>query len=107
MGVDSIARILAPEGRITFAINLGNPVLARQDEAKGAPTGVSVDIASALSEYLGVSPEFLVVTSARQSVEAVADGHADIGFFAIQPERSDVLGFTAPYLDIEGWYAVR
>ena len=105
--VDKMAALLAPEGRLRFSINLGNPVLARRDDEGLEPYGVSVDIARALADCLGVQAEFVVVTSARQSFETVSSGWADIGFFAVDPDRSDRLGFTAPYLHIEGWYAVR
>ena len=107
MCVVKMAALLAPEGRLRFSINLGNPVLARRDDPKAEPHGVSVDIAKALAERLNATAEFVVVTSARQSFETVSSGRADIGFFAVDPDRSDRLGFTAPYLHIEGWYAVR
>ena len=48
-----------------------------------------------------------MVDSARLSVEAVTTGRADIGFFAVDPQRANTIGFTAPYVLIEGAYLVR
>ena len=49
----------------------------------------------------------LTFDAAAKSVEAVKGGQADIGFFAIDPLRSDGIRFTAPYVLIEGAYLVR
>ncbi|WP_319240252.1 ABC transporter substrate-binding protein [uncultured Propionivibrio sp.] len=104
---DALRRQLAPQGRLRASINLGNPVLARRDAPEAAPYGVSIDLAGALAERLGVGLDFVVFDSASQSVDAVADDRADIGFFAIDPKRGETIAFTDAYLHIEGWYAVR
>lgn len=102
-----LATTFAPTGALRAAINLGNPILARSDPATGAPCGVSVDLAAAFAQHLGVPLELLVVPAAGQSVDAVAQERADIGFFAVDPVRGAGIGFTAPYVLIEGCYLVR
>lgn len=96
----------APTGTLRAAINLGNPLLARADEA-GAARGVSVDLAQELAARLGVPLALIVVDTAAQSVQHVRDETADIGFFAVDPARGAGLAFSAPYLLIEGAYLVR
>lgn len=103
----SVVSAFAPSGRLRACINLGNPVLASRDPATGQVVGVSVDLARALSEYLGVGLELVVVDAAAKSVDTVKAGKADVGFFAIDPKRSDGILFTAPYVLIEGAYLVR
>ena len=99
---------LAPTGRLRASINLGNPVLARRDAATGVVSGVSVDLAFTLAAQLGLAADLLVVEAAALSVTAVASGQADIGFFAIDPQRAGVgIRFTAPCVLIEGAYLVR
>ena len=100
------AAALAPTGRLRASINLGNPVLAKRD-ANGQAAGVSVDLARALATQLQLPLDLLVVNSAGQSVEAVRSERADVGFFAIDPLRSEGIRFTAPYVLIEGAYLVR
>ena len=95
----------ASTGKLRASINLGNPILARADGASAA--GVSVDIARELAKRLGVEAELLVVDTAGKSVDLVADDRADIGFFAIDPQRGASIAFTAPYVLIEGAYCVR
>ena len=107
MSPGCVAHLLAPTGKLRASINLGNPVLARRDSPEKSPYGVSIDLARALAQRLGVGIEFVVFNAAQQSVEAVARDEADIGFFAIDPKRGEAIAFTDAYLHIEGWYAVR
>jgi polar amino acid transport system substrate-binding protein len=97
----------APTGRLRASINLGNPILAGTDAATGAAKGVSVDLATELARRLGVALELVVVDAAGKSVEGVAQERADVGFFAIDPQRGADIAFTGPYVLIEGCYLVR
>ena len=108
-GADAaLVAALAPTGRLRASINLGNPVLAQRDADSGVVSGVSVDLARTLAAQLGVAAELMVVEAAARSVAAVAAGTADIGFFAINPQRAGGgILFTASYVLIEGAYLVR
>lgn len=101
----TVASAFTPAGRLRAAINLGNPILAGLD-AGGAPVGVSVDLAREFAARLGAELEFVVVKTAAAAVEAVTNGSADIGFFAIDPARGAGIAFTPPYVLIEGCYLV-
>lgn len=96
----------APSGTLRASINLGNPILARRD-ARGQASGVSVDLARELAQRLGLPLQLVVLDTAAQSVQAVTDGRADFGFFAIDPLRGEHIAFTEPYVLIEGSYLVR
>src|SRR4051812_36286922 len=95
-----------PTGRLRASLNLGNPVLAGLD-ANRQPAGVSIDIARALGQRLGVPVEFLQFDTAAKSVDCLTREEADIGFFAIDPKRATHVAFTPPYVLIEGAYLVR
>ncbi|MEB0057150.1 ABC transporter substrate-binding protein [Variovorax sp. LG9.2] len=101
----AVVAAFAPTGTLRASINLGNPILANKD-ATGAPVGVSIDLAHELARRLGVGIELVLFDKAAASVEAVKNEKADIGFFAIDPARSEGLRFTAPYVLIEGSYLV-
>jgi polar amino acid transport system substrate-binding protein len=107
MSNESILAALAPTGTLRATINVGNPILAGIDQATGAPHGVSVDIARELAQRLGTPLECVLVEAARKSVETVASGRADVGFFAVDPVRGADIAFTEPYVLIEGCYLVR
>lgn len=101
-----LRQAFAPSGTLRASINLGNPILANRQPPAGEPFGVSVDLARALADRLGVGLELVVFETAKQSVDAVRAEQADIGFFAIDPLRSEGMAFTAPYVLIEGSYMV-
>jgi polar amino acid transport system substrate-binding protein len=101
-----LVKEFAPTGRLRAAINISNPVLVQLD-ATGAPTGVTIDLARALAGRLGVELETVAIDSAGKSFEAVKSARCDIGFLAVEPARAAEIDFTAPYVLIEGVYAVR
>lgn len=101
----TVVDAFAPTGVLRASINLGNPVLAHR--ADGGAGGVSVDLATALADRLGVKLELVVVETAGKSVDVVSNQEADIGFFAIDPKRGATIAFTPPYVLIEGYYMVR
>ena len=102
-----IVRAFTPTGRLRASINLGNPILAGRKPDTGEVFGVSVDLARAFAQRLGVELELVVVDAAGKSVDIVTQEQADIGFFAVDPKRGEGIHFTAPYVLIEGCYLVR
>lgn len=102
-----LSQAFAPLGELRVAINVGNPILARRHPETGEPEGVSIDLATQLAQRLGVPLRLVVFEAASKSVEAVAQGQADVGFFAIDPLRGEAIAFTAPYVLIEGAYLVK
>jgi polar amino acid transport system substrate-binding protein len=102
----ALVAAFAPTGTLRASINAGNPILANIDAASGEPVGVSIDLAREFARRLGVGVELVVFSRAADSVDAVKDERADIGFFAVDPARSHGLLFTAPYVLIEGSYLV-
>ena len=103
-GTAGVAGDLAPDGVLRAAINLGNPVLAQGTSA--APAGVTVDIAREVGARLGLPVELACFDAARDSLAAAAAGQAGICFLGIEPARAGEIAFTAPYVLIEGVYAV-
>lgn len=97
---------IVPTGALRASINVGNPILANREPVNGEAGGVSVDLAREFARRLGVELELIVFERAADSVDAVRAERADIGFFAVDPARSQGLLFTAPYVLIEGSYLV-
>lgn len=100
----TIADDLAPTGVLRASLNLGNPVLAQGTAA--APRGVTVELAREIGARLDLPVELVCFDAARKSFEAMVQGHADLCFLAVEPAREAEVAFTAPYVVIEGVYAV-
>lgn len=101
----AVASDLAPMGRIRVGINHGNPVLAKRD-ASGELSGVAVDLARELGRRTNLPVELVPFDAAGKMVAALASGAWDVAFLAVEPGRGGAIGFTAPYLEIEGAYLV-
>ncbi|MEU5215277.1 transporter substrate-binding domain-containing protein [Streptomyces sp. NPDC020807] len=100
----ALAADLAPTGTLRASVNLGNPVLAQG--TPDAPSGITVDLAREIGARLGLPVELLCFDAARKSFDAMAEGRADLCFLAVDPAREKEVAFTAPYVVIEGVYAV-
>jgi len=101
-----LAKELAPTGTLRAAINAGNVVLVQKDTAGGEPRGITVDLARELGRRLGVPVDLVVYETAGKVTDAVKSAAWDVCFLAIEPARAAVIGFTAPYVIIEGTYMV-
>src|SRR5690348_9497768 len=99
-----VMKDLAPTGKLRATINLGNIVLAQG--TPDAPAGVTPELARELAKRLGVPCEFKCFDAAGKAFNALKAGEADIVFLAIEPVRAAEVEFTAPYVIIEGVYAV-
>jgi polar amino acid transport system substrate-binding protein len=97
---------LAPTGTLRAAINYGNAVLAKRHE-NGELTGVSVDIAREIARRLGVSLALVPYDGAGKVVNTAGQGAWDLGFLAIDPLRAKEIAYSAPYVGIEGAFAVN
>jgi polar amino acid transport system substrate-binding protein len=101
-----LVKELAPTGRLRAAINFGNTVLAQPDPAGGPPRGVSGELARELAKRLGVGIDYVTFDAAGKVFEALKAGSWDVAFLAADPVRAAGIAFTAPYVVIEGVYAV-
>ncbi|GAC1037872.1 transporter substrate-binding domain-containing protein [Pseudomonas sp. No.117] len=97
---------LAPQGNLRAAINYGNPVLAQRG-ADGEPAGVSVALARALAERLGVPLQLITYDAAGKVFAALEQCAWDLAFLAIEPVRAAQIAFSEPYVIIEGTYLLR
>lgn len=105
--IAAVREDLVPTGELRVAINLGNPVLAQQDKRSGALGGVSVVLAKALADELGVFPRLTPYDAAGKVFAALEDQAWDLAFLAIEPVRAEKIAFSSPYVCIDGTYLVK
>ena len=98
---------LAPTGVLRVAINLGNPLLAKQTAPDTDPFGLSVDLAAELSRRLGVALKTVCFPGAGKVFEAATSFVWDIAFLAIDLKRAKEMNFTSPYVTLSGSFVVR
>lgn len=99
-----VLKELAPTGTLRASINLGNIVLAQG--TPDDPSGVTPELARELARRLGVQAKLTCFDGAGKAFNALKANEVDIVFLAIEPVRAAEIEFTAPYVIIEGCYAV-
>jgi len=96
---------LAPTGMLRVGINFGNVLLTGKDSS-GEPRGVAVDLARELGRRLDVPIQIVPFDSAGALADAVTRGAWGVGFLGAEPQRANVIDFTAAYVEIESTYLV-
>jgi polar amino acid transport system substrate-binding protein len=99
-----VLKDLAPTGTLRASINLGNIVLANGTPEN--PGGITPELARELAKRLGVPSQLKCFDAAGKAFNAMKAGEVDVVFLAIEPVRAAEIEFTAPYVIIEGVYAV-
>ena len=89
---------LAPTGTLRAVFLGNNPVQGAVDAKTGAISGPVADIVKELARRAGVPFTIIPVEGAREVIERVTSGAADLGFLAWEAERARQVDFTAPYL---------
>ncbi len=97
---------LAPTGTLRVGINFQNMLLTRKHPVTGEAGGIALDLAQELGRRLGVPVEIVPHPTAGHLADAVKTGAWDVAFLAAEPQRANVIAFTAPYLEIETTYLV-
>ena len=97
---------LAPGGVLRAGINMSNFLLVTGQTPEGDPDGVSPDMARAVAERLGVGVEFVPFKTPGELADAAVEDLWDIGNIGAEPQRAEVMDFTAAYAEIEATYLV-
>lgn len=103
----AFAAELAPTGHLRAVLNLANTVLAHSHTASTRPAGVTVDLSIELARRLDVPVKLLAADTPGEALRHLADGTADIGYLAVDPQRAREVMFTSPYVQIEACYLAR
>lgn len=101
-----IRQTLAPTGKLRVGLNLQRSFLVKRDGATGEVTGMAMDLSRMLAERLNVRVEPVLYPDVGSLVQGARAGAWDIAFLGIDPARSNVIDFTAPYIEVDNTYLV-
>ncbi len=100
---------IAPTGKLRAAIPVGpsgNQFRATIDPGTNHPRGVSVDLANALGQKLGIPVQFVTYSNNVDLLDAASRNVWDIAFLTVDQERAKVADFAPPYYLYEFTYLV-
>src|SRR5262245_17573027 len=102
----SAGAIFAPTGNLPTALTASHPGLVPR-RPDGTLGGVSVAVARALAEHLGVPIEFKPYDNPARYNESLAADDWDTGLAARDPAREDHLAFSATFMEVDNGYVAR
>ncbi len=97
---------LAPTGVLRAGINMSNFLLVVDKTPSGDPIGPSASLAAAIADALGVPLKLVPYANPSAIAAAAGTGEWDIGNIGAEPQRAEVMDFTAAYAEIEATYLV-
>ena len=97
---------LAPTGVLRAGINMSNFLLVVDKTASGDPIGPSPSLSQAIADALGVPLKLIGYKAPSDVAAAAGTGAWDIGHIGAEPQRAQVMHFTAAYVEIEATYMV-
>ena len=103
----TILSSLAPTGILRVGINLGNPILANENQNTHELHGITIDIAQEIGKRIQLPVKLIPFKTAGATVDGVKSGDIDLVFVAIDPVRGADISYTPAYIQIEGAYMVK
>jgi polar amino acid transport system substrate-binding protein len=97
---------LAPTGVLRAGINLSNFLLVTGKSASGDPEGVAPDMAREIATRLGVPVKYVPYKTPGELADMASKDAWDIGLIGAEPQRAEMIAFTAAYVEIEATYLV-
>ncbi len=97
---------LAPTGVLRAGINLSNFLLVTGRSPSGDPQGVAPDMAAEIASRLGVPVKYVPFKTPGELADMAGKDVWDIGLIGAEPQRAEIIAFTAAYVEIEATYLV-
>ncbi|HEY7466700.1 MAG TPA: transporter substrate-binding domain-containing protein [Dehalococcoidia bacterium] len=97
---------LAPTGVLRAGINLSNFLLVTGRSPNGDPQGVAPDMAAEIASRLGVPVKYVPFKTPGELADMAGKDAWDIGLIGAEPQRAEMIAFTAAYVEIEATYLV-
>jgi polar amino acid transport system substrate-binding protein len=101
-----VVSVLCPTGKLRAALIRSNPVLVTP-RADGTFGGVSVAVARALADHLGVPAELKLYDNPTRYNESLESDDWDVGLAARDPLRADHLVFSVSFMEVDNGYVAR
>jgi len=104
---ESISKLIAPNNVLRIGINMSNFLLVNKDSTISKPEGLSPEIGKLLAKELGVNYEFVTFKNPGLLADAVDYDKWDVGNFAFEKKRAEIIDFSNPYVNIDANFLLR
>ena len=104
---ESISNLIAPKNILRIGINMSNFLLVNKNSTFSKPQGLSPEIGKLLARELGVNYEFVTFKNPGLLADAVNNDEWDVGNFAFEKKRAEIIDFSNPYINIDANFLLR
>ena len=104
---ESISNIIAPKNVLRIGINMSNFLLVSKDSTFSKPEGLSPEIGKLLAKELGINYEFVTFKNPGLLADAIDYDKWDVGNFAFEKKRAEIIDFSNPYVNIDVNFLLR
>ena len=104
---ESISNLIAPKNILRIGINMSNFLLVNKDSSFSKPEGLSPEIGKLLARELDVNYEFVTFKNPGLLADAVDYDKWDVGNFAFEKKRAEIIDFSNPYVNIDANFLLR
>ena len=104
---ESISNIIAPKNVLRIGINMSNFLLVSKDSTFSKPEGLSPEIGKLLARELGINYEFVTFKNPGLLADAIDYDKWDVGNFAFEKKRAEIIDFSNPYVNIDANFLLR
>lgn len=98
---ESISNLIAPKNILRIGINMSNFLLVNKDSTFSKPEGLSPEIGKLLARELDLDYEFVTFKNPGLLADAVDYDKWDVGNFAYETKRAEIIDFSYPYVNID------
>lgn len=99
-------QVLAPTGKLRVGFLSNSALYAKKDPVSGELKGVAVDLGRELARRIGVPFEAVGYSAMSEQLAGAKSGEWDVAMMAINPQRTLLVEFSAPYMEVEFGYLV-
>ena len=104
---DLVRAKISKNNILRVGINMSNFLLVNKDSTFSNPKGLSPDIGALLAKELDLQCQFISFKNPGELSDATDQNKWDVGNFAYEKKRAEIIDFSNPYINIDANFIVR
>ena len=104
---DLVRKEISSNNILRVGINMSNFLLVNKDSAFSKPEGLSPDIGALLAKELDLKCQYIAFKNPGELIDAIEQDKWDVGNFAFEKKRAEIIDFSNPYINIEANFIMK
>ena len=104
---DLVRTKISKNNILRVGINMSNFLLVNKDSTFSNPKGLSPDIGALLAKELDLQCQFISFKNPGELADATDQNKWDVGNFAYEKKRAEIIDFSNPYINIDANFIMR